>query len=201
VYRDVMLGKDKLGPGGASIGAWLQNLPVGAKVGDFFFCHAGSTSHKTVQEIDDAVKTGVEADGWGTKFLSNDDSLVEARKEFWGKAGHDEIKEDAAKLGVDYIFYGHDPSKLEFPNGDKRQACTLFSHFSSDVKNGLLSDMLVGMDTCNSAAVQKDEGVKGTGRMLRITLKDGAGDKRGQIDAFDEKGRDKKYDRMLGTGN
>jgi hypothetical protein len=101
---------------------------------------------------------------------------------------------------VDYIFYGHDPSKLEFPNGDKRQACTLFSHFNADVKDGLLRDMLVGMDTCNSAAVQKDEGTHDTGRMLRITLKDTGSDKRGQIDAFDGNGRDKKYDRMIGGG-
>ncbi len=71
---DVALGRD---PGG--IGAWLRNLPAGAKVGDWFFCHAGDTGGRTLADLESEIQQQVTAQGWSAPILADSSSMLEAR--------------------------------------------------------------------------------------------------------------------------
>lgn len=71
---DVALGRDAQG-----IGAWLRNLPAGAKIGDWFFCHAGNTGGKTLAELGNDIQEQVTAQGWGAPILADPSSMLEAR--------------------------------------------------------------------------------------------------------------------------
>src|SRR5437764_1319041 len=52
-------GLDKLG-----IGAWLRNLPFGARVNDWFFAHAGHTHGRTIKQLQTAFQQDITANGF-----------------------------------------------------------------------------------------------------------------------------------------
>jgi len=202
----VYAGTDKLGPKGASVGRWLQNLPVGARVADWFFCHAGNTEGKSIAEIEKAVRDGVSSEGFGTKFLARPDSMVEARlgddkDNFWSQGGKKESGSDLIAryekaLGVNHLVMGHQPGKVEFPNGDKRENCQPYSHFKNAATG--LTDELFLIDTCNSHAVQEDEGLKDTGVILQFTLRGKPDATQGTLDVFDESGKKRDMSKVTG---
>src|SRR5205085_8822522 len=51
---DVAAGTDALG-----IGAWMRALPMAAKVGDWFFCHAGNTAGLTLDQLRQSIMNDV----------------------------------------------------------------------------------------------------------------------------------------------
>ncbi len=61
------------------LGSWLRNLPVAAKVDDWFFCHAGNTFGSTLPALESALENGINTDGFGTFILAQPNSLLEAR--------------------------------------------------------------------------------------------------------------------------
>jgi hypothetical protein len=72
--EDVAAGKDAGG-----IGAWLRNMPAGAKVGDWFMCHAGNTAGKTVADLEPQLESALTQQGWSTPLLIDPNSMLEAR--------------------------------------------------------------------------------------------------------------------------
>ncbi|HET6246178.1 MAG TPA: metallophosphoesterase [Tepidisphaeraceae bacterium] len=71
---DVAAGRDSGG-----IGAWLRDLPAGAKVGDWFFCHAGNTGGKKLAGLETELQQALEQIGFSTPLLIDPNSMLEAR--------------------------------------------------------------------------------------------------------------------------
>jgi hypothetical protein len=102
------------------LGQFLCNLPVAAKLNDWFFSHAGNTDGKTVAELSAIIQTAF-ADRRSLGVFSNDgNSIVDARlnkkgcaKMAWfydcGRQTDPEVilKRNAAALGVKHIVEGH----------------------------------------------------------------------------------------------
>ena len=61
---DVAAGRDRAG-----IGAWLRDLPAGAKVNDWFFCHAGNTHGRTLKQLRADLEKGVTDKGYKAAVL------------------------------------------------------------------------------------------------------------------------------------
>jgi hypothetical protein len=74
VAQDVAAGRDSAG-----IGVWMRNLPAGAKVGAWFFCHAGNTHGKTLADLESELEKEITAHGYSTPLLIDPDSMLEAR--------------------------------------------------------------------------------------------------------------------------
>ena len=147
VPADVALGRDSAG-----IGAWLRNLPAGAKVGNWFFCHAGNTGGATLANLDKAIETAVDANGWNTPVLIDANSMLEARmhpRQWWDWNGRDPQLEtapavqrpaDAAAgkarlqrlieaLGAKHLVFGHQPGKIKFLDGTERAKGQMYTKF------------------------------------------------------------------------
>ena len=88
-------------------GAWLRRRPFGACIGHFFFAHAGQTSSRTRDGLDDYLRHGVARDGFDTPALSGENSILRAR-DFAGRDGV-QGPDLAQLLGVKHIVFGHDP--------------------------------------------------------------------------------------------
>jgi hypothetical protein len=131
---NVANGTDSLG-----LGAWLRNRPVGTKVGDWFFCHAGNTHDMTVPAIEAQIEKGVDADGFAATDLIQPNSMLEARLSpvpWWITApqttppttGVDRLRAYAEALGCKHIVMGHQPDNVNFGNGLKRKAGQPFNY-------------------------------------------------------------------------
>jgi hypothetical protein len=135
------------------LGAWLAGRPVGAKVGDWFFSHAGNTRCMTIAQLESAVESGVDKQGFGAPILSDPNSLLEARMypvPWWSDefALNSEVKENrrtlgsaatgeglwldrlrdyAAALGCRHLVAGHQPKKVSFGNGNTRPSEQIYA--------------------------------------------------------------------------
>jgi len=167
-------GTDRLGVGGVSIGRWLQDLPLAAKVADWFFCHAGNTEGLTVTELEERIRSGVSLAGFRTPFLSRSDSIVEARLgnhedrdddgkrlSWWDKGGRERpeslVRRFLTALGVNHLVQGHQPGRFELPDGRQRKPCEPYSHFRGATGK---PDAVFFVDTCNAGAVEDSEDEK-----------------------------------------
>lgn len=157
---DVARGEDAGG-----IGGWLCKLPVAAKVGDWFFCHAGNTGGRNLGELRAELEADITARGYGAPILANPNSLLQARmhpRQWWDWNGVDvELKEignnkstpeemaiasekrlrkNVEALGCRHLVIGHQPGKIVFADGSVREAEHLYSKF-----NGLIFLIDTGM--------------------------------------------------------
>jgi hypothetical protein len=161
------------------VGAFLCNLPMAARVGDWFFSHAGNTGGRSIAEIETAIEAGIASQGFATLERVGDNSLREARLNEEGPAGlpwFDDGKPTTdpkavlvryiAKLGVRHIVEGHQPGEVKFPDGTERKAHRFFQRY------GLLFLIDTGMS----------RGIKGSdsiGGVLHITSP--AGDQKATV--------------------
>jgi hypothetical protein len=91
-------------------GAWLRTRPLGARIGDWFFSHAGQTHGRSWAELDQALRDGLAAGDYRDPELVGSDSLLEARS--WWQSSNGLAAQDAAALGVAHIVFGHTPDAL-----------------------------------------------------------------------------------------
>jgi hypothetical protein len=152
-----------------ALGQFLCGLPIAARVNDWFFSHGGYTAGRTISQINADVAQGYSMSGYASAQFIGDDSILEARLGAAGPGGMPwfmggDAKNDpakiladyAAKLGVHHIVEGHQPGKVEFPDGISRAPQDLFQRY------GLLFLTDGGM----SSGI---EGSTGTGGAIRIT--------------------------------
>ncbi len=153
-----------------AIGEFLCSLPFAARVNDSFFSHGGNTAGRTIARLAADLQSGVAKDGFATKQLVGDGSILEARlngngpgREPWidvGRPARNEkhlLTDYTTALGVKHIVEGHVPSKVEFEGDITRQPGEMFQY------QGLLFLIDTGMS----------EGVDSSGgAVLRLTKHD-----------------------------
>ncbi len=96
--------------GETPMGAWLSGRPLAARVGSWFFAHAGDTHGLTLAELDQTLRAAAARDGFGDPVFVGGDSLLESRGWYGGDATI--TTRNAAALGVRHIVFGHDPNAL-----------------------------------------------------------------------------------------
>jgi hypothetical protein len=151
------------------LGKFLCELPIAARVNDWFFSHGGNTNNQTIQALSAAIEAGFATDGFATKELIGDNSILEARLNDKGPNGlpwfdNGSIKTDPQKLltsyvtalGVHHIVQGHQPGTVKFPDGQKRNEDDLFQRYG----------LLFLIDSGMSRGV---DGATSTGGALHIT--------------------------------
>ncbi|AKU93687.1 serine-threonine protein phosphatase [Labilithrix luteola] len=94
-------------PGGR--GAWIANLPLGARVNKWFFSHGGNTSQNSIKDLEKTLEKGLTKTGFGDKDITGNDSILEAQNWYGDPTDPKAGKKAAAALGVDHIVFGHDP--------------------------------------------------------------------------------------------
>lgn len=161
------------------VGKFLRNLPVAARINDWFFCHAGNTHGLSIKELAERIQTGVDASGFAAPILADPDSLLEARMHPrpWWEADSPEIKnlqsrgnrsaaaeknlrDCIAALGVKHLVFGHQPGEVTFADKTHRKADEVFTKFDG---------LFFMIDTGMSRGVDS-----GVGTILKIHQADGA---------------------------
>lgn len=151
------------------LGQFLCTLPIAVRVNDWFFCHGGNTNGQSIEALSSAIVAGFAKHGFATKELVGDNSILEARLNEKGPNGLPWFDNGSAKtdpqtllagyaksLGVHHIVQGHQPGKVEFPDGQKRNKEDMFQRYG----------LLFLIDTGMSRGI---EGSTSTGGALRIT--------------------------------
>jgi hypothetical protein len=121
-------------------GEFLCSLSFAARVGDWFFSHGGNSGGRRIGELAIDLETGVAREGFATKQLIGDESILEARlngegRKPWIDAGlparteKQLLADYAAALGVAHIVEGHVPSDVAFTDGAKRNRGEMFQRF------------------------------------------------------------------------
>jgi hypothetical protein len=151
------------------VGEFLCSLPFAARVDDWFFSHGGNSSNRTLEQLAEDIRKGVDQDGYKTKELIGDDSLLEARLDKDGPNGKPWLQEripaqnekallaaNAQLLGVAHIVEGHKPTEVKFLDGTVRNAGEMFQRF------GLFflidTGMSEGVDNSHGAALHISNG-------------------------------------------
>jgi hypothetical protein len=144
---------DATAEGEDRIGRFLYDLPIGARVGDWFFVHAGNTHGQSIAQITSAVQAGLDADGFGSPVLSASTSLLETKfvvgspTQWWDATGDAKALLTAwtQALGVQHLVMGHQPQAVTITGGPKRAQDVMAAEFG-----GLLffvdTGMSVGVD-------------------------------------------------------
>jgi len=143
--KDLAAGHDAEG-----IGQFLLNLPAGARINDWFFCHAGNTHALTIKQLTDQIQTGVDTKGFAAPILSDPDSILQARmhpRPWWEAADspalktlkpHDpaqvaatekHLRDAVTALGVNHLVFGHQPGEVTFADKSHRQPDQMFTKF------------------------------------------------------------------------
>ena len=87
------------GADAGGIGQWLRNLPVGAKVGGWFFCHAGNTEGRTLAQLADEATKQITEHDFDIPILIGPNSILEARmtpRPWWDWDGSEPMLKDVA---------------------------------------------------------------------------------------------------------
>jgi hypothetical protein len=100
-------------PGIEPRGAWLAARPIGARIGKWFFAHAGQTHGQSIADLNASYA------GHSFTDLTPADSILEARDWFA------DAPANATALGVDHIVVGHDPNALG-PTGSIAHSANVF---------------------------------------------------------------------------
>jgi hypothetical protein len=95
-------------------GVWLRNRPFGARVGRWFFAHAGNTKGRSMPELEATLRAAVAAHDYDDNEIIGSDSILEARGWY---SDPSTAPRYAAALGVTHIVFGHQPSALG-PSGE-----------------------------------------------------------------------------------
>ncbi len=100
---DVASGKDPRG-------LWLRQRPLGARVGGWFFSHAGDTHGRTVADLESALRADLLAHDYHGDETVGGSSILESRG--WYDADPGTAAKNAAALSVKHIVFGHQPDAL-----------------------------------------------------------------------------------------
>ena len=103
--RDLAEGKDAPGRG-----LWMSSLPFGVRIKKWFFAHGGNTNGDSIAKLSERLQSGIDKNGYEDDDVIGKDSVLEAQE--WYGRDFKKGKDNAKKLGVDHIAFGHDPGAL-----------------------------------------------------------------------------------------
>jgi hypothetical protein len=90
-------------------GRWLGDRPFAARIGSWFFAHAGSTSGATIDSLSAAIAQVLPTNGFADASIIGDGSILEAR-DWWSDPSV--VSSDLAAVGAKHFVVGHDPHAL-----------------------------------------------------------------------------------------
>jgi hypothetical protein len=146
---------DATAAGDDGIGRFMRDLPIAARVDDWFFVHAGNTHGQTIADITSAVQSGVDAAGFGATVLSAPTSILEtkfATSRWWEATGDPTslLTTWTQALGVQHLVMGHQPQPVAILGGTARAQDVMAAEYG-----GLLffidTGMSVGVDHTGGA--------------------------------------------------
>jgi hypothetical protein len=121
------------------IGEFLCDLPMAARIGEWFFCHAGNTGGRTLPQLSGDLVAGVDRDGFASSQLIGADSLLEARLTVKGEAAKPWVDAGSPRrtpsellaanlfaLGAEHLVEGHQPSDIGLSDGAERKSGEMF---------------------------------------------------------------------------
>ena len=173
------LNPDRVANCQGDLGQWLCQLPVAARVGEWFFAHAGYTANRNIPQINSDIAADFALNGFKAEQLVGDQSILEAGLDDKGPKGsdgkglpwvfngnkntnpEDTLKQFTRTLGVRHIVQGHKPGKVDFKNGLKREKGEMFQAY------GLLFLIDGDMNTVDKADSGDDDNY---GAALRIQV-------------------------------
>lgn len=107
--------------GGDTLGTFMLDLPIAARVDDWFFVHAGNTGGATLAALAASLESAIRADGFAADALIGSDSLLEARladsgAQWWDATGDAAalLAQWTAALGAQHLVMGHQPGAVNF---------------------------------------------------------------------------------------
>ena len=133
--RNAHLDEAQVSACGGDLGEFLCSRPFAARINDWFISHAGNTSGRTLDRLVSDLQSAVDREGFGTKELVGDDSILEARlgDSPWfhtkGSTEQEVLKAAASALGVAHIVEGHQPGKVTFADGKTRKEGQMYERF------------------------------------------------------------------------
>ena len=92
-------------------GVWLRTRPIGARMGDWFFAHAGQTHGRTVAALEQTLELAIARNDFRDNEIIGPDSILEARA--WWEAPAGSAQGNATELAVAHIVFGHTPDALD----------------------------------------------------------------------------------------
>jgi hypothetical protein len=90
-------------------GLWLRQQPFAARLGDWFFSHAGYTHGRSLDELDRTLRAAFDHDDFRDNEFTGGDSILEARDWYQDPAS---VAAATQALGVHHVVFGHDPHAL-----------------------------------------------------------------------------------------
>ncbi len=96
-------------------GVWLRDRPLAARVGSWFFAHAGNTKGRSVADLERALRAGIEAHDYEDAEVIGGDSILESRG--WYDGDPQTAARYASAVGAKHIVFGHQPDALG-PRGE-----------------------------------------------------------------------------------
>jgi hypothetical protein len=149
--------------GSNDIGAFVRDLPIAARVGDWFFVHAGKTDGKTIPQMKSDLQSGIDKSGFGATVLSDPNSLLEYKLSsgnWWDATGDAMtlLTQWTTALGVKHLVMGHQPGAVTFADKTKRAQDQMIQKYG-----GLLFMVDTGMSTGVDATGGALLHVKGAG--------------------------------------
>ena len=126
-----------------NIGSFLCGEPIGVRIRGWFFSHGGNTHGRTLAKLKADLQAGVDANGFGSQELVGADSILEARLGdkgvdggpwFESGSGHDAkalLANYTGALRVKHIVQGHQPGKVVFADGVRREKGQMFQRYGT----------------------------------------------------------------------
>lgn len=91
-------------------GGWLRDRPFAARIGNWFFAHAGNTRGRSIPELEQALQLAVTSHDYDDAEIIGADSILESRG--WYTADATVASRYAAAVGAKHIVFGHQPDAL-----------------------------------------------------------------------------------------
>lgn len=111
-------------------GRFLCTLPFAARIGDWFFSHAGNTLGRSLVRLSADLESDIDQHGFAAQQLIDPNSLLEARigekglsGQSWYEAGMPRVNPDgllggyATAVHARHIVEGHHHGTANFPDG------------------------------------------------------------------------------------
>lgn len=126
------------------LGEFLCSLPFAARVGEWFFSHAGNTGGRTIAELESSIRDEMAVSGHAANELVGPASILEARlgegKKWFASSDERHLLESfASALGARHMVQGHQHNEVSFSDGIERATGEMFQRW------GLLFLIDVGM--------------------------------------------------------